>query len=476
MHRRKTNASTGKAAPWFLLLALLLPYGTFAQLPEREVPVYYLSLKECVAYALENRQAIQEARFDKRKAKADVDEIFAMAYPQLSASWDLKWFLEIPAQPLPAIFVNPQASEDDFIEVAFGTEYQSTAGVNLQQLIFDGTFFLGVKASKQVVDLMQKNILRTEIEAVAEVSKAYYSVLVNRERLELLRANIRQIEETLQTTEAMYENGFVEEIDVKRLRVSLNNLKSELSNAEAMVELSVELLKFQTGLDPQIELELTTELSDEELDIGSLLALEADPRDRIEYRILQNQVQLQQINERRYRANYLPKLYGQGNLATQRFSNQFDIFDTSERWFPNAFIGLQLNWTVFDGFRNATLAEKAVIEQERLQSQADQFLRSVNLQTKQAQIELQNALRNLEMQQENLELAEEVYRVTMVKYREGVGNNMEVVEAETQLSQAQTNYSDAKLQAYVARVDLLQALGALYDPLTAEEVVIETNR
>jgi outer membrane protein TolC len=175
---------------------------------------------------------------------------------------------------------------------------------------------------------------------------------------------------------------------------------------------------------------------------------------------------LEGYNAQRYKASYYPALYAFGQARTQAFSNEFaDLYFTNRaRYFPQAIVGLTVQWKFYDGFANAARAERARIEQKKIQLQQANFVRGVYLEAQNARTNLQNALRNLESQRENLALAREVLRVAQVKYNEGIGSNLEVTDANTQLSTAQTNYADAILQAYLARVDLQKAAGALYTP------------
>jgi outer membrane protein len=440
----------------------------------------FMTLDECVAYALQSRLAVQEARLDIRSADQDVRTILAAAHPQLALNWDLNWFLEIPSQALPAVFVNPNASPDEFVAVKFGTEYVTSVGAQLNQLILDATFFIGLKATRAIVELQKKSLVRSETDAVAEVSKAYYTVLVTRERTRLLDYNIVQIEKLLTDSRALNTAGLVESLDTLRLRVTLNNLRTQQTNARNLSQLTVDLLKFQTGLDPRVKLVLTDSLNLEQAarDTSLTANIEIDPTQRVEYQLLDMTYTLQGYNAQRYRASYYPALYGFGNASTQAFGNQFEdlYFSNQARYFPQVLVGLTLRWNIYDGFANASRAEKARIEQRRTQLQQANFVNAVHLEAQNARTNLDNALRNLTSQRENIALAREVLRVAEVKYTEGIGSNLEVTDANTQLSTAQTNYADAILQAYIARIDLQLAAGALYTPGQYQSYEVDYTR
>lgn len=425
----------------------------------------YVTLKECVAIALKNRQAIRDARFAIRSAQQDVRAILAVAHPQLSASWDFNWFVAIPQQPVPAAFANPMASPNEFITVKFGTDYNTSLGLNASQLVFDWTYFIGLKATRMITELQSRNLLRTEHEAVAEVTKAYYTVLVSRERARQLALGIEQLENLMAVVRLQTQQGVTEGIELSRLQVQLNNLRTQVANANALSELTIEVLKFQTGLQPEITLIPTDTLPTSNAQAAELLAREPDAHTRVEYQMLEVQHTLNGYNARRYRAAYLPALYAFGSYKVQTFSNEIGtLYDPRTRWFPQSVVGLSLSWKFYDGFANAARAQQARIAQAQNQSQMAELERSVALQVSQARISLENAQRNIDAQRENLALAQEIYRVTRQKYEQGLGNNLQTLDAETQVRTAQTSYTDALLQFQVAMVDLQNAHGILYQP------------
>jgi outer membrane protein TolC len=294
------------------------------------------------------------------------------------------------------------------------------------------------------------------------VSKAYYTVLVNRERLGLLRANLRNLEQLLKDTRALYAEGFVEEIDVDRLEVNLNNTQTELDKAERLVKLSLAALKFQMGMVQSVGLELTDSIRPDDFDAAKIAAesVQARPELRPEYRLLEKQIELTGLNIRRYKAEYMPTVYANGGWQRQSFANDFKVGDWN--WFNVSSAGFTISMPLFNGFATDARIQRTKIEQMVYQSQLDNFAKAAQLETEQARIELANALRSVETQQRNVKLAEKVYRVAQLKYKEGLGTNLEVVEAETQLSLSQTNYTNALLDAYIARINLQKAIGALY--------------
>jgi outer membrane protein TolC len=445
---------------------------------------YRFSRRECVRYALQHNQQMKEATFDIRKNAKEVKEVLARAYPQVNASADLNYYIERPTQVIPSDgFLPPGLSEQfpqlqpegDFIESQFGLPYNANAGLEIQQLLFDGTFFLGVKASKELVKLSKMQEDRSEVQVVADVSKAYYTVLVANKKLEQLEANLARLQKLQRDTKLMKEEGFAESLDVDRLDVQLNNLKTKLRNARRQAQLSKQVLKFQMGMHPKAQLALTDPVKPEALETMQVDTTgEINPNQRPAYRLLQQQYYMKGLNKKRYLNAYFPKAFAFGNLRAQAYRQEFD-FLTGRRWYPASQVGIQVEVPIFTGFQRSARIQQAEIERERVASRIENFERSMALEVERARTELKNSLANYRNQERNLELAQKVYDKTKLKYEEGIGSSLEVKEAESELSTAQANYTDAMLQVYMARVELRRATGQLQVPGNTEPMLEPTR-
>lgn len=427
-----------------------------------------LSLTECVAVALENAEQIKNARLDNQTAKANVGEVRAAGLPQVNANVSLSDNFKVPKAFLPGEVVGGEPGT--FVPVEFQPQYAGQMGVSLNQLIFDGSYFLGLKAATVYTDLSRKAVRQSEIQVAEAVTKAYYGVLVTRERLRLIAKNEERIAQLHKETKALYENGFAEKIDADRVKVSLNNLRTQKANLERTVELSMGLLKFQMGLQPTDAISITGDIRE--------LALEVPPpiedpttafQNRVEYSIMQTQRELDKLNIKNYQVRYLPSLSASFSYGSNTGTNTFgDVWNFSNNWFGNGSIGLQLNIPIFDGLRKKYQVEAARFALQQTENNMSQFERNVTLQVSQGYLTLQNAVESLESQQENMELAQEVFRVATIKYKEGVGSNLEVLDAETAYNEAETNYYAALYDALIAKTDLQKAQGTLLTDLTEE--------
>jgi outer membrane protein len=416
------------------------------------------TLKEAQDYALKNNVNNMNASLDDAIARNYNKEIRGIGFPQIDGSFDIKNFIEIPTSLVPAQFFG--GPEGAFAPVQFGTKYNATAGLTASQIIFSSDYFLALKASKALLELSYKNSDRTKIETQVAVAKAYYAVLVYRERLKLMYANVDRIRILKEETRALNENGFVEKIDNDRVELTYNNLLVEKEKVERLVGLTELALKFQMGIEINQPIVLTDSL-DLTKPIDAIATLSSKPNysNRIEYQLLENQEKLNYLELKRYRLNYLPSIAAYGSLSTQAQRTEFDIFNTKKGWYPTAVIGATLNLPVFDGFQKHYKSQQAKLKIQKTQNSIKGFETAMDMDVASASTNFLNAQSSLNMQMKNIELAKNVYDVSKIKYTEGVGSNSEVVTAETALKEAQTNYYSALYDFLISKVDLDRANG-----------------
>ncbi len=420
--------------------------------------VHSFSLQQAIEYAYQNQSAVLNAVLDERIAKKKINEITGMGLPQINASFDLKDFLELPTQLIPAEFFG--GLPGTYMPIQFGTQYNATAGFEASQLIFNSSYLVGLQASKTFQGLSRKNVKRTKIETAVAVSKAYYTVLVNKKRLELLEANVTRLQKILDDTKVLYDNGFVEKIDLDRLTVNYNNLLTEKGKIQKLMKIGNNLLKFQMGMDINTGLILTDDL--ENIDLQTEIFIEKfSYADRVEYSLLETQKRLMTLDLKKNKMSYLPSLFAYGSLSFQAQRNEFDIFDfgSGNEWYKMSIIGVTLTVPIFDGFQKNACIQQSKLELLKIDNNSKTLKQGIDLEFANAKTSLENALATLESQKKNMQLAEEVTKVAKTKYDQGVGSNLEILNAETDLKAAQTNYLNALYDAVIANIDLKKAMG-----------------
>lgn len=448
-----------------LLLAILsLCSGSFAQGQQQEA--MRLSLQESITYALKNRASLQATRNEEKSAKGRVGEIRAMGLPQIDAMLEVGDNFVQQQTFLPAEFFNDPNDPNSpppgtFVPITFTPTYTSNAVLSASQLVFDGSYLIGLKAAKTYTELSRRTTTQSEIEVAEQVSKAYYSVLVSGERMQLLNQNITRLDTLLFQTNVMFENGVAEKLDVDRLRVQLNNLKVEQQKTQRLLQLSENLLKYQMGLPQHQPVLLTDKLEEVDIDMSQVYTQNFDYGNRIEYSLLETQQSLAELDVRNIRSGYLPKLYLNARYGYNAASNDFKAITTTSNYLEYGYVGAQLRVPIFDGLRRHYQIQQSRVTLENTKLGFETLRQSIDLELKQASTELTNALDVLKAQEENLALAEDIARVSKIKFQEGVGTNLEVVTAETDLREAQTNYYAAIYDALIAKVNLEKATGTL---------------
>ena len=414
------------------------------------------SLKEAIDYAQTHQVSILNATIDEEIAKNTVKKTIGIGLPQLNGNVNFQDFLKVPTSLLPGEFFDKPGTQ---VPVRFGVQYQSSFGLELSQLLFDGSYLVGLQASKTFKELSNKSLKRSRIETAVAVTKAYYSVLVSNEQLSLLDANMNRLKKSFNDTQALFANGFVEKIDVDRLKVLSNNLETERENVIRLLELNVNLLKFQMGMNIQSKLKLKDSIASLQVEDSIALNDTSSYQNRIEYSLLQTQKKINELDVKRYKSLFLPSLVAFGSslqsLQSQKFNSLFD------RSFPTTVVGFRLSVPILSGGIRTYQVRNAKLEVLKTENNLINLKNGINLEVEQAQTVYKNGLKSLQNQQRNMDLAQEVLRVSKIKYEEGVGSSIEVTSAETSLKESQNNYINALYDLLINKVNVDRALGKI---------------
>jgi outer membrane protein len=466
-----------------LMATLLVASGSFAQ---QDAPATF-TLEQCIEYALKNSINAQNAEIDQQIAAARVRETVGLGLPQVSGSVavqhneQLRRFFgrySTASGGFSFFPVTPGANNGDVLAATNPFQLQSSgdAGVTINQLIFSGNYLVGLQASKAYKDLSFKTANQTREQIIEQVTKAYYSVLINRERTNLFDNNIARLDSLLKNTIALNKNGFAEGIDVDRIRVAYNNLKSERDKFLKLMDLGNELLKFQMNYPMDQSINVVGKIEDVKVESDLTGYREGwDYKSRPDYKVLEANQRLQQLNIKNQYAGALPTISGFANLGYFTQSNGISgIFTTNsgnsdnaqtgigpDKWYGYSLFGVSLNMNIFTGFQRQYKIQQEKLTLQKIDNGFKSLKQGIDLQTKQASISFENAITSLTSQKENMDLASNIARITKIKYEQGVGSNLEVVDAENSLRQAQTNYYSALFDAMVAKVDLDKAYGKL---------------
>ncbi|HQQ94561.1 MAG TPA: TolC family protein [Bacteroidia bacterium] len=441
------------------IAAMLLFSGLRAQNQEAKTE---FSLQEAIDYALAHNQNQRNAELDVESAKARNREYTGIGLPQINASGDVKDYLTIPTSLIPAKAFNANAPADQYIPVKFGTKYNASLGLSLSQILFNTDYLVGLQAAKQLVVLSEKNVKRSKVEIHAAITKAYYGAIIIKERLKIIDANIERIKKLLDDTKAMNASGFAEKLDVDRVELTYNNLLSEETKLQRLVELSELTLKFQMGYNMESPITLTDVISaDLLIDIESLSQQKMDYEARPEYAMLKSQQTINGIELKRNKYQYFPSLVGYASLTQQAQRTTFNLFDIDQPWYPIRLIGATINIPIFSGGQKYYRIQQSKLGLQKTGNSLDFLQRSIDVEVASSKVLYKNAFVSLETQKKNRDLAKSIYDTSKIKYDTGVGSNLDVIYAQAAYREAEITFLSAVYDLIIAKTDYLKSTGTL---------------
>jgi len=453
-----------------ILLIPLLLLGTaltaFAQQTTQPAGPHNFSLQDCINYAYQHQDSVLNAGLDVKSAEYKVKETIGTGLPQVNGVASFQDYLRTPTQTGPDFSKIAQGIPFDpnapLVPFPFGAiQYTNTYSVQATQLLFSGTFLVGLQAAKTYKELSQRGLVRSKIQTNVNVTKAYYQVLVSTEQIKLLDADISQIKHQLDQTTAENKQGQAEKIDVQRTQVQYNNLVTNRANALELLALSYQMLKFQMGMAINDQLVLTDKLEDVHLD-KQLTQNAGDTtfyRNRIEYNLLETNLKLNELDVKSKKAAFLPTLSANGAFAGVYQENQTKFLYNHP--YPYSYIGISLNVPIFSGGQRKYQLKESQVNVEKSRNDLENAKNAFSLQANSARFIYANSLRSLDNQKLNQQLAQEVLRVAKIKYQQGVGSSLEVTQAQTDLESADNQYIQALYNALISKVDMDKAYGKI---------------
>ena len=439
------------------ILVLIYVFFSFLSFPQERK----LSLKECIQLATENNENLKNSKLEERISKALSREYLSIGLPQINLDGGLKYNHDVPKSLIDISRFMPGVPEGTEQEVQFGQAYDGRVDLFINQMIFNGSYFVGLSAAKELVRLSEKLTKRDEIDINISVRKAFYTVLNTKSRIELVNNNLERLKNLLNETTQLYQNGFIEKLDVDRIQVAFNNLNSEKIKADRLYELSKEVLNFQIGLPVGTNIELIGSLSEDIVNDFSYNLNDFDYSKRIEYSILQTDKNLKFYDLKNNRSQYYPQIYANYNYGYNTSSSNYDLFFESDRWKSFGTLGLKIIVPIFDGFLKRSKINQSKYKIEQVENQMMFLERSINLQINQSIINYENTKESLTISKQNLELAQNVYNATERKYKEGVGSNLELIDSNNSLKIAQNQYYNSLYESIIASIDIKKTLGTL---------------
>jgi outer membrane protein len=438
----------------WLLCLLLVTVSVTGQSTTHE-----FTIQQAVEYAHKNNVQVKNALLAIESQKQTNREITAQALPNITGSANMTKYIDIPTSLIPGeVFGQPAGT---YIPVQFGTKYNSTATLQLQQTLFDGQVFIGLKARTTTIDFQTKSAEVTEEAIKTNIYKIYYQLVVSKTQIDLLDANIARLEKLEHDATELFKNGFAEKLDIDKVSVQLANLRTEKLKAVNSISIGYLGLKTLMGMPVKDSLVLTDKIDEQQIREDFSNDTAYNYADRKEFQLLSLNKKLNEFNIKRYQLSYIPVLSLTGNYSKNAQRNTFDFFAKGGQWFTTSFVGVNLSVPIFDGFARSARIKRSKIELRQTENQIDNLKLTIDSDVEQSQISFKSAMAALDFQKKNMQLAETVYNQTKKKFEAGTGSNTEITAAQTDLVTAQTNYISSLYSAIIAKVDYLKATGKL---------------
>jgi outer membrane protein len=428
-----------------LMLLLLIPLVTFSQSPVR------LDLEKSINMALKGNNELRISRLEKEKADEKVSEAYGSAiFPTIRGSINYSRAIERGIITIETPFFSGSFPQ--------GTENTLTIGANLEQPLFTGAVFLAVRVAKTYAEIANQMYEGRKQEIAVNVARAYYSLLLSREVVELSRVNYELAEENFRNTEKMYEAGIVPEYDLIRARVQAANILPEVQQSENSLRMSENMLKILTGLELSAEIIIEDSLffnMREEPDYQEALQ-QLYNRNRT-LKQLELQVSLQDDAAKYEFSKHFPELYFTGNWQTQAQENDPRPFN-DWRYNRSFYLGLNLRVPIFDGFQTSSKVTQAKLTHEQAKEEHIGRRKQIESRLEEVLLSLKHTRERIISFRGTITQAETGYEIASKRYASGVGAQLELVDAMAQLTRARVNYYGAIYDYHILHAELNQLI------------------
>lgn len=442
-----------------LLLTLALGLQT---LQAQKAEAVQLNLQEARQFALEHNHQIRSSSLDVDKARYQVKESVSIGLPQMDVSVAYNDNIALPVQLVPGDFFGEEGKE---IEVSFGTKYNAALSGTINQLIFSGSYIVGLQAAKTYLQQSQKQYNKSKINVIKSVSEAYFLVLATEEGIMVIDSTLQITRKLADETRLIFQNGFAEETDIDQLDLLIAELEVSKRDAETQLEIAKAYLKFHLGLQSEDEVAPKEQLTElvEDAAVKALLSSDFIVNNNIDFQILKNQQELALLQLKLEKSSYLPELSAFLNYQTQAQRQQWDFFNQSGKWFGSAIFGVNMNIPIFSSGQRSSKVKQAQFDYQKTKVAEEELKTSLSIQYETTLNDLRNALENFENTRKNKAIAEKIFRRTGIKYREGMATSLDLLNTHNQYLSSQSQFINASLQVLNMSVSLESLLTSEFD-------------
>ena len=421
-----------------------------------------LTLNEAIEFGLSNNRSIINADREILKAKKERWKTIAIGLPQISSEINYQNFLEMPVSLVPAEFFGGNAGT--FEELTFGTEQNMVGSIKMEQLLFDGSYLVGLEASRVYLKISENLFEKTNLEVKKLITTTYTNVLIAQYNISFLEKNKNTLEVNLREIHQLFKNGFEEEESVEQIQLSIAQVNSKLKYAQNLMKITEEMVKFIIGYPTEKPLQLKSKLEDifnEKIYFNSTPKI-TNISNNIDIKIADNNVKSEALQFKYEKSKSLPKLSGFINQTYTGNSDEFTFADRNQKWYGSSLIGLNLKIPLFSALGRSALSQKAKISLDQAITQFTETQERVKIEVTAAQNDYQLAIDNYFTEKENLRLAERIEKKNQMKFFEGIVQSFELRLAQVQLYTAQNNFVAAIQSVIFKKIQLETLLNSTF--------------
>lgn len=421
-----------------------------------------LTLKRCIEIGIENNLTLQQKQQDIHIAEIGQSENRHKLIPVIQGYANFVHNVERATSVTDGSNLSKLLGVDAPYMVGKGLDFQTTGGFQLSMPLYNQTLYTGIQIADKMKEISEASYEKAKEDLTVEISKLYYLAQTTAKQIELIRSNIGRMESLKSITSAFYDNDMALEVDVQRVDINLENLRTQLTNAEAMYEQQLNLLRYTLDFAPDKPILLSTLKG--YMDYDDSYLLRGLSPDLYELQLLNMQSVVLQKQKKMINQGYLPTLSLVGATQWTAFSDKFEnYFHThpTNKWYNHTYWGVQLNLPIFDGLAKRNKSRKVAVQYTQLQTTIADTEKKLQTQYQNSLNDWHNNIRNAERQRENYRLAESVYLVTSDQYKEGVASMSDLLQDEMRMTEAQNGYISALYKYMVSELSLLKLTGQL---------------
>ncbi len=412
------------------------------------------SLDQAINFALKNNRTSKNAIRDIEAAKKRKWETTTMGLPQINASIDYKNWIKQQISLIPAEFFG--GMQGQFAEVSFGTKQTMSASATVSQLLFDGSYLVGLQSAKVFLEISKNAKEKTDLEIRKMVVNAYGNVLLLEESTKIMNRNITVLKKNLFETTQIFKNGLTEEESVEQLQITLSNLENNLTNLNRLKTIAYKMVNISLGLDVETTINLTDNLETltTQNTVLTLLDSKKKVENTIDYKMATNNKRAKELLLKLEKSKALPRLNAFINGAYNGNSETFSFTQKDQKWFGSSLFGVSMNIPIFSSGLRSAATQRAQINLEKAVENLTETEQQLKLQISAAKSNYQFAIEDYQNKKENLNLSERIEKKNQIKFFEGVSSSFELRQAQLQLYTAQQQYLQAMLDVITKKVEL----------------------